>query len=396
MLVRRGDQVTSDVLNGWSSAKGHHVIEFIAKEVQHSRYPGFTIDGEAPDDRTADLNSGGTEGECLDDVDPSTNAAIVNDDATARDGIHHFGKSPDRGKGGVELTATMIGDDDASSTVIDGPTGIIASQDALQQNWELRDRAKPSDFLPAEVRVEQVFCVQCRTAFHAIGVHAAVARGFEILGRVSFGQREAIANVGLAATHDGHIDRDLNGLVAGRFRSFDKRTSDSAIFENVELKPLRARGCGRDLFYRTSRDSAGNEGSHRLSACASSRTFAIRMSELLKSHRGDDERSRLLAAKERYGLFSFANWNQNVRSKANGVECRTVFANGDLGPGTGREIFEPCLRQELPGLSLVIEKINELIHDWETEKGRRRIRAALSESENPNLLWLVLAMTALA
>lgn len=75
-----------------------------------------------------------TEGNSLEDVGTSADAGVEEDGHAALDGFDNLGEDVERGGLTVDLTATVVGDDDTVAAVFESLEGIVSGQDTLQDD----------------------------------------------------------------------------------------------------------------------------------------------------------------------------------------------------------------------------------------------------------------------
>lgn len=75
-----------------------------------------------------------TEGNSLEDVGTRADARVEEDGHAALDGFDDLGEDVERGGLTVDLTTTVVGDDDTVAAVFESLEGIVSGQDTLQNN----------------------------------------------------------------------------------------------------------------------------------------------------------------------------------------------------------------------------------------------------------------------
>ena len=106
----------------------------------------------SPQERSSDQDRRRAEGERLDHVAASPDAAVDEDRHSSGHGLHHFGQRVQRAAHAVERPRAVIGDDDRLHAVFHSELGVFSGQDPLHHNRQLGLRPHPLHPLPRQVR----------------------------------------------------------------------------------------------------------------------------------------------------------------------------------------------------------------------------------------------------
>src|SRR5690348_14148133 len=97
-------------------------------------HTAFPIDRQTPENRAAKQDSTSTKRQCLEDICPATNASIDVDFAATRSSLNHFGQRFNACDDTIELAATVVGDNNPSSSIGESKVHIFCRENALEQN----------------------------------------------------------------------------------------------------------------------------------------------------------------------------------------------------------------------------------------------------------------------
>lgn len=92
------------------------------------------------DPRATNEDGISTESNSLEDIGTSADTRVEEDGHAALDSLDDLGEDVERGGLTVDLTATVVGDDDTVAAVLESLEGVVSGQDALQD-----DRAATGD-----------------------------------------------------------------------------------------------------------------------------------------------------------------------------------------------------------------------------------------------------------
>src|SRR5262245_47495607 len=109
----RPQQLALDLLQARRAAQGHGRLELVAQNVDDALHSRRAVDGQAPQIGTPDQDRAGAERDRLDDVRPPANAAVEEEHHAPLNGLGDGRQRLDRRRRGVEVAATVVGDDDA-------------------------------------------------------------------------------------------------------------------------------------------------------------------------------------------------------------------------------------------------------------------------------------------
>src|ERR1700693_251123 len=95
------------------SGEHHSLFKFGAQYFQYVVNALRAVDGQSPEEWAANEDCSRSEGQGFEDIGAAAYAAIQVYLAAARDGLDNLGEGFNAGKGRVQLSSTVIGDDDA-------------------------------------------------------------------------------------------------------------------------------------------------------------------------------------------------------------------------------------------------------------------------------------------
>src|SRR5207248_1819204 len=93
--------------------------------------------------------------EGLERVGAAADAAIQQYRHFSGDGFEHVGQRFERGDGAIDLAATVVRDEDAVDAVVERARGVVTTDDAFENDRQLRLRAQPGNVVPGEARVRE-------------------------------------------------------------------------------------------------------------------------------------------------------------------------------------------------------------------------------------------------
>src|SRR5262249_53911986 len=202
----------------------------------------------------------------------------------------NLGQRLDSRRHAVELTATVIGDDDPRGAVCDSQPGIRGGKDALDENGQGADAAQPGERFPGERGVEERGDVGGeRGGARLTVIDSAVL--FGEIGHHQMGwQTKAVAYIPLATTQSRHIHREDEGTVAGGFRPTHQRLRDSTVLVDVQLEPEWPHSDLGDLFEAPGSKRADHHQRLRFSGRPSGGALALLTSETMVGRWCDENR----------------------------------------------------------------------------------------------------------
>src|SRR5712691_7599274 len=199
--------------------------------------------------RPSDETGAGTERQCLHDVSTPPYAAVEEHFDSVAGRVDDLRQYLERRRQPVELTATVVRDEDSIDALVGRAHGVLGAHDPLDDDAALPDRAKRHDVFPCECGIELLIDVSrerkwtasraavrrdvrefdARTAKHLKEPPRALQNFESILHGDARRDRRAVSVVALALTEDGHIRRDHEHLVSGGRRASDQRVRERAI-----------------------------------------------------------------------------------------------------------------------------------------------------------------------
>jgi hypothetical protein len=110
----------------------------------------FPVDRQAPEDRAAKQDGASTKGQSLEDICPATHAAIDVHFTATGNRLDHFEQGLHAGDDPVELTTTVVGDNQTGGAIFQSKACIFRCEDAFEQDRKLCDGAEPGKDFPGE------------------------------------------------------------------------------------------------------------------------------------------------------------------------------------------------------------------------------------------------------
>ena len=174
---------------------------------------------------------------------------------------------------------------------------------------------------------------------------------------------EADAQSALAASEDRRVDGEHERAVAVRARLVDQRLCDARVAEDVHLEP--ARRAGRGLRHRGGTHRRGAREHHdrpRRSGCARGRRLPVRMEELLRGHRRDDDRSSDRRAEDRRARVDAVSADEDPRAELPPRERRDIVAECRLVSGAAADVLPGVVVEALAREQLVVVDVERVAH----------------------------------
>ena len=125
-------------------------FELAAQDLDDVLDSRAAVHREAVEIGAPDQDRAGAARQRLEHVTAAPNAAIHEHGNAPGHAIRHTGQRVDRRRHAVERAPAMIGHDDGVGAGTHRLFRVVGMQDALQDDWQLRDRAKPFEVLPGE------------------------------------------------------------------------------------------------------------------------------------------------------------------------------------------------------------------------------------------------------
>ena len=113
------------------------LLDTDCEDLERASDPGLPVDGESPESRPAHQDRLRADRERDRDVGSTPDPSVEQHRNPAVDGLHDLGKSVDRRRCVVELPAAMIGDHNPGGAVLHGQRGVLAGDQALDQDRQL-------------------------------------------------------------------------------------------------------------------------------------------------------------------------------------------------------------------------------------------------------------------
>eukprot|EP00047_Mylnosiga_fluctuans_P004976 m.237655 g.237655 ORF g.237655 m.237655 type:complete len:322 (-) comp13176_c0_seq1:513-1478(-) len=153
---RRGQLV--DVI---AANQPHSDVHLVAQDGQHPLDARLPICRQAVQHGPPDADRLGAQRERLQHVCPAPNTSVdvhlhLVLQAGGTQGVHDLCQDLDAGARKVQLTAAVVGADDAGDAVARGLDRVLAALDALQHDRHARDRADPREVRPVERGVDEL------------------------------------------------------------------------------------------------------------------------------------------------------------------------------------------------------------------------------------------------
>mmetsp|Transcript_39042 Transcript_39042/g.79836 ORF Transcript_39042/g.79836 Transcript_39042/m.79836 type:complete len:543 (+) Transcript_39042:106-1734(+) len=155
-----GDHVLlSDGWDVWCASQAHDHLQLVLQHVDHAHDAVLAVRGQGVQDRTAHTAGLRTQSNCLEDVATTTdtsineNGKVLLGSACLLQGFHDLRQHLNARTAGVELTSTVVGQDAASQTSLEGLNGILSTLHTLQEHLHGGNLLEPWHVLPVEARV---------------------------------------------------------------------------------------------------------------------------------------------------------------------------------------------------------------------------------------------------
>lgn len=351
------EQVPGDGVEAGPAGQGHRLLQLRPEGGQDPFDTVGTVDGEAPEDGTADQHRAGPERQRLEHVRTAADATVDEDLALGRHGGDDLGQRVQRRYHAVELAAAVGGDDQPRHPEIGRPPGVLRGEYALEHQRQAGQRTQPGQVLPGErgVMVQRGVFGQGGVAGPALvqpGPLAVVQVGRPDVRR----QAEPIAQVALAARHPRGVDGDHQGPVAGGFGAPYEGLGDLSAAHHVQLQPQRAGRGPRGLLERLAREGAGDgERTHRTGR-AGGGDLAVRMDQPVVGHRRDTDGDRHRPAEQCGAQLEVGHVDESPRTQPVAVVGLAVLAQRHLVTAATGDVVpygpvEPgaCRRCVVPG-----------------------------------------------
>lgn len=299
------EQAGVQVLDARTPDETHVHLHLVLEELHGPLDAFLSIGAHGVQKGPSDAHALGTQTQGLDDVCCTTDAAVDEDfnlvleAAGAQDG-HGLGENLDAGSRSVELTAAVVGQDDAVNADLDCAEHVFHALHALEDDGHLGDAPEPRDVLPAERGVDEA----------GDGARGSL-RCVCFLARLDIAPLvgELGAHVLLAAAELGRVDGDEESLAAAGLGVLDYFARDLAVLVHVELQPLDlVASLGVDDFVKRARRERGNHLDHVVLVRGSREDyFALWVAQLSESRGRDVEGDGARRAQHRGAKVDFFN-----------------------------------------------------------------------------------------
>ena len=138
-----------------AAAEGERQLQLVAQQLEHALGALGAGDREPPDGRAADEDRVGAESQGDGDVGAAADAAVDEDGGPACDRLDHLRQGVGAGQNAIELTAAVVGDDDAGGAVLDGERRVLGAQHALDHQRQAALGGDGLEIPPIQGRVHQ-------------------------------------------------------------------------------------------------------------------------------------------------------------------------------------------------------------------------------------------------
>ena len=258
--------------------------------------PADPATGQAPEDRAADQDGAGAQGEGLEDVGAAADAAVDVDLDPVADRGGDLGEGVGGGDGGVELAAAVVGDHHPGGAGVHAGDRVVGAQDPLDHDREAGAVGQPGDDVGGEGGVELAGLGE------HVDVQLALAGGPDrrgVGGLEAGRQPEPVAEVAQAVAEQGHVDGQDQRPVAGGGGPCDQVGRPAAVADHVDLEPADGVGGGR----RHLLDRHGGLGREHVQGAGRGRPggrggLAVGVDHAVVGHGRDHQRGRDLAAEQ--------------------------------------------------------------------------------------------------
>ena len=136
--------------DGGAAEEAEGAFNVGAEDFEGAEGAGIAGRGHAVGVSAADEDTAGAEADGFDDVTAAANAAIHQHFGAAVDGGDDFRKRADGGIDGIELAATMIGDNDCCGAFIRGAARVVSREQAFHDDWAGPDFSNPDQVVPGD------------------------------------------------------------------------------------------------------------------------------------------------------------------------------------------------------------------------------------------------------
>jgi len=287
--VRHRDIRRIQGLDGGTAEEAESAVDAFAEDLEGVGDAGFACGAEAVGVGAADEDGASTEAKGFYDVRAAADSAIEQDFGLAADSGDDFRQDAKRWRNGIELTATVIGDDDGGGTNVDGAAGVVGGENSFCDDGAGPEFPEPAKIFPGDDSATECGAdVDERQRAFAGNDDVGERRSAAIEKKRSepTGAREklrdvwkfreeraaekffhAVARIALAQTGDGRVDGDDEGVEAGFFGAIDGVLGNFAAADKIELIPGRAFGGGADVFERMAGDGGEGVDGARVAGC---------------------------------------------------------------------------------------------------------------------------------
>src|SRR5689334_10549302 len=263
MPVGRRHAVASDFRHVLAAAVAHYQLELTLHDFEHAIHARLSESAQAPQERAADANCGGAEGERLVNVGPAAKTAIDEYRDAAPDFGHNFGQRFDGGAQSFSGASAMVRNPNAIESVLQREPRVFAPVDPLDQQFH-RDEFTQTVY---EVPVHRG--IRPADAGHVDAfIHGPFARAGRFAGAVAYGALAKIlgphALIGLAVSPGRVIDGKRDHRAARGFDAMNNFFGDGPRRRRVQLIPDRPAVRLAHFF-----DAGGSRGGKHLQRAAS-------------------------------------------------------------------------------------------------------------------------------
>ena len=135
------------------TAESHGELQLVSQQRQRQPGTSLSVVRQSPEHGPADEDHLGAERQRLEHVSASPHAAVHEDGQPASQRLDHRLQRVHGGQTAVQLSAAVVGDDDAAGAVFGGQQGVLGSHDALDEHRQSRDAAQPAEVGPCQRRI---------------------------------------------------------------------------------------------------------------------------------------------------------------------------------------------------------------------------------------------------
>jgi hypothetical protein len=372
--------------DGGAAEEPEGAFDVGAEDFKGAHYAWVAGGGQAVGVGAADEDGAGAKADGFDNVAAATDAAIHQHFGAAVGGGDDFGKRADCRIDGIELTATVVGDDDGGDTFIHGAARVVSREQTFHDDRPRPDFSDPAQVLPGYGGIDQCGCDVHQLhgplagdgdvfelGNSAVGKERGEPAGMpeklreeRELGEERVAQKllHAIAGIALAHTRHGSVHGDDQRGETGTARAVDAAFGSGAASEEIELIPRGSFGGGFHVFEFV----AGNRGEDVASAGFArgfgGGDFSAGVHQAAVADGGEQPGKGQIEADDADAEIAFVEGDGVARAKKDVVEGAGIFAQGGFVVGASIEVIENGARQ---AALCEASKILNIHYVWRTE-----------------------------